>query len=230
MRLVPPLSMLPSTTTHRVLLDLRSHSPCKQEKSAAARSDCRQMKPQELTRCSRFISRALRHEPALLGISLDPEGWASVTDLLKGLKASGFPINRIMLHAIVKEDKKGRYSLSPDKRKIRANHGHSVEVNLGLEPRLPPTLLYHGTARANIQSIKKQGIRRQERLYVHLSPDEETAMNVGRRHGHAVVLPVRAALMNSQGFRYFRSDTGIWLTKEVPASFIDWDGMIFDLR
>ena len=50
------------------------------------------------------------------------------------------------LQQIVESDNKGRFEFSEDKSSVRALYGHSIDVNLGLEPTIPPPILYHGTA------------------------------------------------------------------------------------
>jgi putative RNA 2'-phosphotransferase len=170
----------------------------------------------------------LRHEPDVAGISLDGEGWATIKELLQALKAAGFSINREGLLDLVRSDEKRRYALSADRRRIRANHGHSVQIELKLKSEAPPDVLYHGTARSALQGIRMLGIKRQRRLYVHLSSEQSMAWDVGRRRGGAVILRVRAGMMHAQGHAFFRSENGIWLTDHVPSTFIDWDGLIFE--
>jgi len=186
------------------------------------------MKPNERSRCSRLIARVLRHEPGVAGISLDGEGWATIKELLQALKAAGFSINREGLFDLVRSDEKRRYALSADRRRIRATHGHSVQIELKLKPEVPPDVLYHGTSRSALQGIRKLGIKRQRRLYVHLSSERSMAWDVGRRRGGAVILPIRAGMMHTQGLTFYRSENGIWLTDHVPSIFIDWDGLIFE--
>jgi putative RNA 2'-phosphotransferase len=124
----------------------------------------------------------------------------------------------------LRHNDKQRFALSEDGLGIRATYGHSVAVDLGLEPVMPPEILFHGTATGFIDSIKKEGLRRRTRLYVHLSPDEHTAIGVGRRHGNPVVLTVKALRMHEKGFKFYRSDSGIWLTNSVPAEYIIFPG------
>lgn len=170
---------------------------------------------------SRFMSLVLRHDPAAAGLVLDANGWVRVTDLIGGLARAGFTVDVALLRSIVAESDKQRFALSEDGSRIRANQGHSVDVDLGLAPSAPPERLYHGTARDNLESIRSAGLRPGARNHVHLSVDPETAARVGRRHGEPVVLVVAAGAMAAAGHTFWRSANGVWLTREVPAGFIE---------
>ena len=169
----------------------------------------------------KFISKILRHQPGLIGISLDEHGWADVQDLIAGVRAAGHPdFDMAVLEEIVETNNKKRYSFSDDKQLIRANQGHSIPVDVELPVTSPPATLWHGTADRFVPSIMEQGIRSMNRLYVHLSPDMETALKVGRRHGKPVILRIDSKQMEADGAVFYLSVNGVWLTKEVPAKYI----------
>lgn len=168
----------------------------------------------------KFISLILRHSPETIGITLDEHGWADVEDLIKGISKAGKRIDFDTLDRIVKENNKQRYSFNEDRTKIRANQGHSVEVDVELEEKVPPKYLYHGTSKRFIDSIMKLGIQRQSRQYVHLSMDFETALTVGKRHGKPIVLRINSEAMVDNGHKFYLSKNGVWLTKDVPVKFI----------
>jgi putative RNA 2'-phosphotransferase len=173
-----------------------------------------------LVRVSKFLSLVLRHDPARIGLTLDPAGWAEVDELLAAAAGAGVEIDRETLARVVAESDKQRFALSPDGRRIRANQGHSVAVDLGLEPRAPPEVLYHGTASRFVDSIRESGLHPAARTHVHLSADEETARNVGQRHGKPVVLAIAAGRMHRDGRQFYMSANGVWLTDAVPAEYI----------
>ena len=173
----------------------------------------------DLTRISKYISLILRHKPEVIGIKLDTHGWADVNALLAGISRK-YPINRDILEEIVRSDEKQRYSFSEDGTKIRANQGHSVQVDVELPVTEPPETLYHGTAQRFAASIEALGLLPQSRLYVHLSPDQETAEKVGRRHGEPVIYLVDAGQMHRDGYLFYLSANGVWLTKAVPATYL----------
>ena len=173
----------------------------------------------DLTRISKYISLILRHKPEVIGIQLDTHGWADVNALLAGISRK-YPINRDILEEIVQSDEKQRYSFSEDGTKIRANQGHSIQVDVELPVTEPPETLYHGTAQRFAASIEVQGLLPQSRLYVHLSPDPETAEKVGQRHGKPVVYLVDAGQMHRDGYLFYLSANGVWLTKVVPAPYL----------
>lgn len=169
---------------------------------------------------SRFISFILRHKPESVGITLDEHGWASVSELLLGINASGNEIDMKTLEEIVAEDEKQRYSFNDNKTKIRANQGHSVNVDVELKKAEPPEILFHGTGEKYVPSIKIEGLKPKSRLYVHLSSDRETAVKVGSRHGKPVVFEVNSGEMSRRGYEFFLSENGVWLTKIVPAEYL----------
>ena len=168
----------------------------------------------------KFISLILRHKPEAIGIELDEEGWADVSELINGINASGHSIDMETLERIVAENNKKRYTLSPDKKRIRANQGHSIDVHIEMEKREPPALLYHGTATRFLDSIKAEGIKKMSRQYVHLSPDVPTAVTVGRRHGKPAVLVIDAAKMAEDGYVFMLSANGVWQSEDIPWRYI----------
>lgn len=168
---------------------------------------------------SKFIALILRHKPEEIGIRLDEHGWADVDELIAGISKRQ-PFSREMLEEIVASDEKQRYSFNEDRSLIRANQGHSVPVDVELPEKEPPEILYHGTGEKYVASIRAQGLVPKSRLYVHLSPDHETAVKVGSRHGKPFVFLVAAGDMQKDGYRFFRSVNGVWLTKEVPARYL----------
>jgi len=169
---------------------------------------------------SKFISLILRHKPETIGITLDEHGWADVNELINGVGKT-HKIDREILEAIVAEDEKQRYSFNEDHTLIRANQGHSIPVDVELEKITPPDILYHGTGVKYKESIDLQGLIPKSRLYVHLSGDADTARKVGQRHGTPIIYEVKASRMSEDGYQFFRSVNGVWLTKEVPSKYLE---------
>ena len=165
---------------------------------------------------SKFLSLILRHKPQIVGIELDEHGWADVDELICRVKN----LDRVKLEQIVSTDEKQRYSFSADKKLIRANQGHSIPVDVELEELKPPEILYHGTRESFGSSIIAQGLLKMSRLYVHLSGDIQTAEKVGRRHGKPKIFLVESGKMFFDGYKFFRSVNGVWLTEHVPAKYL----------
>ena len=173
----------------------------------------------KLNDTSKFIALVLRHKPEEIGISLDEHGWANVDELIAGI-AKTQPFDMAMLEEIVSSDDKQRYSFNEDKTLIRANQGHSIPVDVEFEEKIPPEILYHGTGEKYVESIERQGLIPKSRLYVHLSADYETAVKVGSRHGKPVVYTVAAGEMQKDGYVFYQSVNGVWMTKNVPAKYL----------
>ena len=172
-----------------------------------------------LTDTSKYISLILRHKPEVIGISLDEHGWANVSELVAGINKTQ-PFSMEQLEEIVRTDNKKRYSFNEDKTLIRANQGHSIPVDVELPEKQPPDILYHGTGEKYVSSIDRQGLIPKSRLYVHLSKDSDTAFKVGARHGKPVVYRVDAHKMAEDGYKFYLSVNGVWLTKEVPMKYL----------
>lgn len=165
-------------------------------------------------KASKRLSYYLRHCQEPLYVDLNG-GWASVEVMLQQLH-----LTREELEEIVAADSKGRYSFDCSGTKIRANQGHSIPgVELEMERPEPPEFLYHGTATRFLDSILKEGLKPMSRQWVHISPDYETAVQVGKRHGKPVVLTIRARDFVADGHELFRSANGVWQAKAVPPEY-----------
>ncbi|NIR50683.1 RNA 2'-phosphotransferase [candidate division KSB1 bacterium] len=174
----------------------------------------------KIVKISKFLSYVLRHRPKAIGLEMNPQGWVSVEDLLSAANKAGVPLNRCLLQEVVERNDKKRFSFSENGRWIRANQGHSIDVDLGLRPRKPPEQLYHGTTQRFVKSIKQKGLLKGNRRHVHLSKDVDTAMKVGQRHGRPVVLTVLSGEMYRAGHTFYLSENGIWLTDCVKPQYL----------
>lgn len=167
-----------------------------------------------------FLSLVLRHKPDAIKMELDDYGYLPVDKMIVRIQETGRHIDRQILDEIVSSDEKGRYSYNGDKSKIRANQGHSIEVDVGLKRSNPPKILYHGTSVENAESIKREGIKKQSRLYVHLTEDYEIAKKTGSRKGTSKVLKIDSQLMSKNGYEFLLSENGVWLTNNVPPKYL----------
>ena len=171
-------------------------------------------------RTSKYISMILRHRPEAIGIRLDGHGWAKTDELIAGVSRT-HPLDMETLEEIVRTDEKQRYSFNEDHTLIRANQGHSVNVDVELKSAVPPRYLYHGTGEKSAESIERDGIIPRARLYVHLSADYDTAVKVGERHGKPVVFRVLAGKMAEDCYEFLLSVNGVWLTKYVAPEYLE---------
>lgn len=173
-----------------------------------------------LVRHSKFLSLVLRHKPETIGLTLDENGWATIADLTAGAAAYGRHLSAEQIREIVATNDKQRFALSEDGRRIRANQGHSIDVDVGLRESEPPAVLFHGTATRFLDSIWARGLLPGSRQHVHLSSEEATAFKVGVRHGRPVVLRVDASAARRGGQKFFLSKNGVWLTSSVAPTFL----------
>jgi len=169
---------------------------------------------------SKFLSYVLRHKPDTIGLTLDSEGWADITQLIRLANGHGTKLTMKLLLEVVSTCDKQRFALNPDGTKIRANQGHSLQVNLNLQQQTPPQILFHGTALRFVSSIRAQGLVAGSRQYVHLSVEKSTAIQVGRRYGEPILIEVEALAMSLNGHEFFKSVNGIWLTRTVPTIYL----------
>lgn len=173
-----------------------------------------------LTTVSKYLAKYLRHAPEDLGLSLQPGGWVPVDDLLEAAGKHGFPVEYDELVEVVETNEKRRFSFDPSGELIRANQGHSVEVDLQLESAVPPDVLYHGTVERFLASIGEVGLIRGNRHHVHLSKDVETARKVGARRGKPIILTIDSGRMHREGHTFYLSANGVWLTDSVPPGYL----------
>jgi putative RNA 2'-phosphotransferase len=177
--------------------------------------------PNQMVKISKFLSLVLRHKPETIGLTLDQAGWVAVSELLTACEQHGFSISPEELQAVVTNNDKKRFAFSQDGLFIRANQGHSVEVDLGYQPGQPPEVLYHGTVERFLASIMAQGLHKGRRHHVHLSPDLATAIKVGARRGQPVVLKVNSGQMHQTGYSFYQSANGVWLVERVPPKYLE---------
>ncbi|QMW05558.1 RNA 2'-phosphotransferase [Spirosoma foliorum] len=172
------------------------------------------------TNISRFLSLVLRHQPEIIGIQLDQNGWTDVNELIERSNNYGIKFDREILNHIVATNSKKRFAFNETLDKIRASQGHSVAIELGYKNQKPPEILFHGTGEKSVQSILDTGLEKGSRQHVHLSSDINTAIKVGQRHGKPFVFKVFAEQMYNDKFEFFISDNGVWLTDNVPINYL----------
>jgi putative RNA 2'-phosphotransferase len=170
---------------------------------------------------SKFLSLILRHSPETIHANMDKNGWVSIQELIDNAnKYKNLHLTIDLIKAIVATNDKQRFIISDDGEKIRANQGHSIKVDLELEIKIPPDILYHGTAKRFLDSIMKDGLRPMKRQHVHLSRTEEIAITVGKRHGKPIVLYIDAKRMYEEGYKFYLSENKIWLVDKVPMKYM----------
>jgi putative RNA 2'-phosphotransferase len=172
------------------------------------------------TKISKFLSLILRHQPEVIGLSLEENGWIEVKKLIEACADYGKSFTFAELKSVVETNDKKRFAFNKDETKIRANQGHSLEVEIEFEKKLPPENLYHGTAEKNVGVIFAEGLKKMSRHHVHLSVDVETARKVGMRYGKPIIFQIDTVGMIDEGFEFFVSANGVWLVDNVPPKFL----------
>jgi putative RNA 2'-phosphotransferase len=180
------------------------------------------MKQDNIYNTSKFLSLVLRHAPETIKLQLDKNGWADVDELIAQCNQFGKKLDFDLLEEVVETNDKKRFAFNEDLTKIRASQGHSIDVDLGLNPTQPIGFLYHGTVKEFIDSIKKDGLQKMSRQHLHLSKDLETAIKVGSRRGKPIILTIDAPKMAADGFLFYLSENNVWLTENVPAEYIEF--------
>jgi putative RNA 2'-phosphotransferase len=173
------------------------------------------------TRISKYLSKHLRHQPERLGLELLPGGWVNVEQLLAAAAANGFEISLPQLQQVVTSNDKQRFAFNDGGDLIRANQGHSIEVNLQLTAKIPPNLLYHGTHIKATDPILATGLDKMSRHHVHLTTDLNMAHKVGGRRGKSAVLVVNAIAMMNDGYDFYCTDNDVWLVEAVPPQYLE---------
>jgi len=176
-----------------------------------------------MKKISKLLSFVLRHNPDALGIELDQNGWANKKELILAIKEhNGIEVSESDIDTIVETNDKKRFILSEDGKSIRANQGHSINVDVQLKEFPPPEYLFHGTVNRFKSDIMREGLKKMKRKHVHLSSDIDTAINVGRRRGKAIILRIKAGDMQLDGYKFYLSENGVWLTDHVPSEYIEF--------
>ena len=168
---------------------------------------------------SKQLAYLLRHDLEAYRVGkIDDNGWRNTIELQED-----YGYTQDELQEIVDTDTKGRYELSENKLHIRALQGHSIPVEVdNIVESIPPDILYHGTPEKNRKSILEKGLLKGSRLYVHLSADYDTALNVGkRRNGPTIVFKVRTAEMSRSGIKFWKSANGVWLCSWVDPKYLE---------
>lgn len=175
----------------------------------------------QLEKLSKEISYVLRHAPWKYELDMDPEGWVSMEQLLDALHRTEEwkDVSEADLQEMILESEKKRHEIKDGR--IRAFYGHSIPMKIWKEEKMPPDILYHGTARRFVESIMEEGLLPQGRQYVHLSQDVETARKVGKRHDDIpCILTIDAKSAWNEGIKFYFGNEKVWLADRIPPRYI----------
>jgi putative RNA 2'-phosphotransferase len=171
---------------------------------------------------SKYLSKHLRHQPERLGLELLPGGWVEVDKLLAATSQNGFEITLSELQQVVATSDKQRFAFDETGKLVRANQGHSVEVDLKLPVQTPPAVLYHGTHSKVVDTILTTGLQKMSRHHVHLTTDLESAQRVGARRGKSCILAIDAQSMDRDGYQFYCTENNVWLVDNIPPKYLSF--------
>lgn len=168
------------------------------------------------------MAHALRHAPERYGLTLDPHGWVAMDDMVAGLRGLGpdwAGVDAAAIEHSMAAASKKRYEAKDGR--VRAVHGHSVDVDTQLETATPPAAIFHGTSRAALEAILAGGLKPMRRQFVHLDETVEHAVTVGsRKQKDPVILRVDTAAVRAGGLEFSRAPSGVWVVPAVPPAAI----------
>jgi putative RNA 2'-phosphotransferase len=166
---------------------------------------------------SKYVSYLLRHDSQ--GLVMDEEGFVDLDRLVSKVKESFPSVDRVFLRRLVEESERKRFEIVGNR--IRALYGHSVPVFLRLEEDKTVEWLYHGTTTEAAKEILMEGLKPMKRLWVHLSPTKDIAVQVGkRRTSNPVMLVVNCSEARKEGLKFYEVSEQVYLCKFVPAKYI----------
>lgn len=198
-----------------------SQKICQKSRTASETKIMKDKTNESHVKTSKFLSQILRHSPQKIHLNMDKNGWVDIDELIHNAnKHKNMRLTADLINSIVENDDKQRFAISEDGKRLRANQGHSIAVDLELESKTPPDTLYHGTASHSLESIMESGLKPMKRQYAHLSPTEEIALAVGKRHGTPAVLFIDAKKMREDGCKFYLSENNVWLVDDVPVKYI----------
>lgn len=176
---------------------------------------------------SKTLSYILRHHPEDFDLKMEIDGTVKIDKLLHTLREDDRFKNLEYkdLKDLVKKDKKNRFTIiksDNENLRIKANYGHSIDnIDLNYENIKPPKYLYHGTTKKFYENILKQGLKKMNRKYVHLSKSKKQAYEVGkRREKNPIILKIEALKMYNDGYNFFKTESNIILTEYVDEQYI----------
>ncbi|WFD11774.1 RNA 2'-phosphotransferase [Tepidibacter hydrothermalis] len=170
---------------------------------------------------SKEVSFALRHEPWKYELELDENGWVDIDQLIESLRCDRKwkSLDRKDLEIMIEKSDKKRHEIHNSK--IRALYGHSTPQKIVKADKIPPDVLYHGTPKYFIESIREKGLIPKSRQYVHLSSDTETAIQVGKRRAeNPIILKINAKQASIDGVKFYHANDTIWLVDSIDPKYI----------
>ncbi|MEP6755777.1 MAG: RNA 2'-phosphotransferase [Chthonomonadales bacterium] len=165
------------------------------------------------------MSLWLRHKPERAGLTLNPEGWVELSDLLVALESRELAVTAEDLEQIARQDAQHRFEV--ERGMIRARFGHTVDLGVAPHPGMPPKILYHGTQRRYVDDILANGLSPMKRQFVNLSPDKVLArLDGSRRAQPASLIQVDGHAAYEAGVKFYPRGKDVWMSDPIPAAYL----------
>src|SRR6185437_14893174 len=140
------------------------------------------------------------------------DGWIELNDLIdffKDKKQVQVTIQDIQ-HVSDTSEKK-RFEI--ENGRLRAVQGHSLPVEIEMQ-KITKVLrkIYHGTFVKNVDSIRKHGLKRMSRNFIHLTDNFDHL-----RNNSTVLIEIDVESAMSEGIDFFKAKNGVILTKGIDG-------------
>ncbi|KAI8614757.1 phosphotransferase KptA/Tpt1 [Chytriomyces sp. MP71] len=166
---------------------------------------------------SKAVSKILRHDPK---IPMRSDGFVRLDDLVKRPQFKNKTLADFQ--QLVSSNDKQRFSLAEVDGVwiIKANQGHSRQVNVALEEISDPSdipIVIHGTYLHCWPAIQREGLNRMNRNHIHFAVGRpgESGVISGMRKTCEVLIFIDAQKAMFDGIRFFRSPNNVILSEGV---------------
>ncbi len=170
-------------------------------------------------RISKLLSLILRHRPDEFGLNMDEFGFIPLEEVVEAVQQRYAAVAAEDIRDLIETSRQHRFEIVDDR--IRALYGHSFFVEMDGEPMEPPEHLYLCVPAGQGRCMKEEGIRSEDRFYLHLSPTREVAESRAGAVEAPSIVEVRAAAATEEAGVQFWSRGEVVLTRqEIGAEFV----------
>lgn len=167
-------------------------------------------------RISKLLSLILRHRPDEFGLNMDEYGFIPLDEVVESVQQRYDAVAEDDVRDLIGTSRQHRFEIVGDK--VRALYGHSFFVKMDGEPMEAPEHLFLCVDVEQGKRMKAEGIRSEDRFYLHLSPTREVAESRAGSVDAPCVVEVRAAAAAAEADVKFWSRGEVVLTREEISS------------